>query len=200
MKKLFLPFLSIFILIIISCEKQVEETNNLDLSKMQINLEESRLGQTIVLAYYSDISDLQKKVGEITTSLIEDSNEILNNNNEITDVITNIKFSNGKAIISEVFYVNLDTKEIIEGYVLNEETSTYQKVDPNLGGFDDFISGSCPSGYSQIGSCSNLNNPQTCVGNSIQTFLTTNINSIGDCANVQVSVGALNTKVCGKVC
>ncbi|MCA9748953.1 MAG: hypothetical protein KC414_07590, partial [Romboutsia sp.] len=84
---------------------------------------------------------------------------------------------------------NKDDNSINKIFIQNNET---YKAGP-------LIIASCPSGYTQLASCSNFGNTQDCVAAAMQTFLSTNIDGVGDTAYVYVSVGYTSTKVCGKV-
>lgn len=183
-----------------SCEGQEDSVEKVDLTKMKIDLKNSKLNGEIKLFTYSDTKELISNIDEAINLTTEDSKEIIKNNSEITNVITNISFINGKAIISKILYVNYKTKKIIEGYELDINSNTYARLPGDINWDEVIGGGGCPTGYSQLASCGNFSNPQTCVGNAIQTYLSANINGPGDCANVQVNVGALNTRVCGRTC
>ena len=167
---------------------------------MKIDLKNSKLNGEIKLFNFSNTKELISEIDEAINLITEDSKEIIKNNSEVTNVITNISFINGKAIISKILFVNNNTKKIIEGYELDTNSNTYALLSRKINWDEILVGGGCPTGYSQLASCGNFSNPQTCVGNAIQTYLSANISGSGDCANVQVNVGALNTRVCGRTC
>jgi hypothetical protein len=198
MKKIILGLLSFTFLL--SCGGQEDSVEKVDLTKMKIDLKNSKLNGEIKLFTFSNTKELISEIDEAINLITEDSKEIIKNNSEVTNVITNISFINGKAIISKILYVNYKTKKIIEGYELDTNSNTYALLSRKINWDEILGGGGCPNGYSQLASCGNFSDPQTCVGNAIQTYLSANISGPGDCANVQVNVGALNTRVCGRTC
>jgi hypothetical protein len=196
MKKLFLTLIAISLTI--SCEKQDDAEAKVDFKNMKIDLKNSKSGNEVVLFSYQNSQDIGVKLPNSIESTIVDAREIIKTNSEITNVITNISMTNGKAVITGIFYVNEKTKKIIEGYVLNSASNTYSRGE--AGWPEIFDGASCPDGFLQLGKCNNFDSPKTGVASLIANFFGSNLNGVGDCANVQVNVGAISTRVCGKTC
>lgn len=200
-KKLLFAFLVLFALS--ACEKKTENERKIDLSNIKIDLKDSKLGGELVLFKYDNTSELFNQLTKSISVLNNDSKEILDKNSEVTNVVTNISFINGKATISKILYINEDQKKIIEGYEYESTTKTYNRLPTdeeslNINWNDAIFGSYSPSGYSEVASCGNGNNPKECVTKAVSSYLSTNISGVGDCANVQVNVGIMSTRVCGK--
>ncbi len=76
----------------------------------------------------------------------------------------------------------------------NNERSIPPYIPPNL------VAGPCPEGYTSLGSCSNFGDTESCLGDLATDYFSNNLNSPGDCAQVRLTVGALNTQACGQNC
>lgn len=195
-----LLLVSIFFLTAFSCDKQDDESK-VDMKNVKIDLSSARFGSNPVLLRYADIPELLRNLETLTNSVISDSHDIMATDRRISNVISFVNFKDGRAILTKVYYVDEVNRVVIGGYILNEETGTYTTIAYGEPNWDAIINGGgCPQGYSQLASCENLNNPQGCVGNAVSTYMSAHLSSIGDCVTVQVNVGALNTRVCGKIC
>ena len=103
MKKIILGLLSFTFLL--SCGGQEDSVEKVDLTKMKIDLKNSKLNGEIKLFTFNNTKELISEIDEAINLITEDSKEIIKNNSEVTNVITNISFINGKAIISKILYV-----------------------------------------------------------------------------------------------
>ena len=187
-----------FSISLISCENEETKTSNEKIiDEITVDLTASKLGDNVSLMTYSSLQELEDKIPELVSSILDDVEDEKNQDSRISDAFINLKFVDGKVFLSEiVFYDNINDL-FISGLVLDFDTMLYQTINrfpPHL------VVGGCPSGYTSLGSCSNFSNPKACVANKISTFMSANISGMGDCANVQVSVGALATTVCGSLC
>lgn len=205
MKKEIMHYLAMSIMVTglftFSCKKNEQYQGKKVLTPIRVNLYQSKLGkQILMLPYSSSTSAATPESLEKAIKLtIEDAAGILKTRKEISDIILDISFKNGKAIVTRTTYLNKKQRKIIEAYLLDEASGTYKQQ--NMPWYEEVLDGAaCPAGFKQLAACSNMGNPTTCVSNAISTFLTSNINSIGDCATIQVQVGTLNTRVCGKTC
>jgi len=183
-----------------SCSE--ESTNNEELDTVSfgdfdIDLSKSSFGNAIKVFDYTDKKDLGNKLDKAMYQIITESNDLIKHS-ETTDVILNIVFSDGIAIISKIIEFNSNTNKIISANYFDRKTNAYAKSVP--GDLSNLDLARCPNGYTQLASCGNLSNPQQCVSNAVSSYLTAEISSIGDCANVQVQVGTFTTRVCGKSC
>ena len=202
MKNTFIKNLAFIILIFnfSSCSQEEvisQEQDSLDFSKIKIDLSKSDLGNEIKVFDYKDKKELISKIKSSINLIIKDSRELIKNDSEVSDVFINISFKDGKATISEI--TEIDTKNNIIRKSLKYDDSKNSYVAQRGGPFIADLA-SCPDGYSQIDSCSNVSGTEECVGRAVQSYLSENISGIGDCANVQVQVGTFTTKVCGKTC
>lgn len=203
MKNTFIKNLALFILIfnLSSCSQEEissQKQDSLDFSEIKIDLKKSFLGKEIKVIDYKDKTELITKINSSFNQIIVDSRELIKDKSEVSDIILNINFSDGKAIITNIVEYNIKTKEIINAHYLNPESNTYLRYPPN--DIDNLDYASCPDGYTQVDSCSNVSGTEECVGSAVQSYLSDNVSGIGDCANIQVQVGTFSTKVCGRTC
>lgn len=198
MKKIIVSFLTFTLLL--SCESHDNSNAKVDLSGLDIDLKGSKMGGKVELFSYENTEELLGNIDKSVNSVIEDSEEILKNNSEITNVLVDISFTNGEAVLTKILYVNQNTKKLIEGYEFDVNTNSYAKFSPVLN-MTDILDGTKSSDdFSQIVLNSNLNNPQTEISKAIQAFLSANIISSKDCANVHLNVGVINISISGKNC
>lgn len=192
--------LILFSVSFISCEKEeTKSANEKIIDGINIDLTASKLGDNFSLMSYSNVQELQDKLPEVISNLLEDIESEMNGDTRISDTFVNLKFENGKAIISEIVFFDNDSKSVISGFILNYDTMEYESISVSTQDWVGLV-GSCPSGYSSLGVCSNFSSPKECITKKLSDFLAANISGVGDCANVQVSVGSLATTVCGKTC
>uniref|UniRef100_UPI00404B8F23 hypothetical protein n=1 Tax=Gelidibacter sp. TaxID=2018083 RepID=UPI00404B8F23 len=202
MKTTFINSLSLIILIfsINSCSQEEtikQDQVSLDFNDLKINLSNSSFNNQIKVFDFKDKSEMIAKINPSFNQIIEDSRELIKNNSEVTDVIITISFKDGKALISEI--IELDIKNNIIRQSAKYDNSKKSYIANRGGPFNPNFA-NCPSGYTELASCSNINNPSECAGNAAQAYFSENVSGIGDCANVQIQVGTFTTKVCGKTC
>lgn len=155
----------------------------------------------IVVFEYASVEDIDKKLDEALPILLEDLKEEINKKN-YSDVIAGLKFHNGRVIVSELVYFRDGNLVLEDSRYFNEEVGEYVPLSNGMEFiYNEIANGAaCPHGYTNLGKCSNIGNTEECLGGLISGYLTKSLTSVGDCANVQVSVGLLNTTVCGKTC
>jgi hypothetical protein len=160
------------------------------------------LGDFSILFEYSDMDDLRSKADEATINMIRDAQDELASRTDITDIIAEVKTSNGISRITEIYFVDLPNDRIVEWSIFDETSSTYTTFSNGQDAITVLrLNGQCPTGYHLIKSCSNTaENLDTCLGGAIQGHLSANLQGLGDCAGFRVSVWAANTVVCGKNC
>lgn len=189
----------IFSVCFISCEKdETKNPNEKIIDGVNIDLTSSKLGDTFALMTYSSLEELEDKLPELVSSILDDVENEKAQDSRISDAFINLKIYDGKVFLNEVIFYDGTNKLIVSGFVLNYDTMEYETAGRHDIG--SLLLGSCPDGYTSLGNCSNFSNPKACVSNKISTFMSANISGLGDCAAVQVSVGSLATTVCGKIC
>lgn len=176
------------IIILNSCDSQSKqdfiEPVILDLTNLKVDLE---LTNTL---FTFDENNFQEKTNKKVEKLLKLANENLIDNKNATNVIYNLKIENGKVFIENISLVNIDSKKVIKQQKYNSKM---------LPDFDVLFNGArCPSGYSQLATCSNTGETQECVGGALAKYLSESLSSVGDCTNVNVSVGLFSTRVCGQ--
>jgi hypothetical protein len=162
------------------------EPVNLDLTNLKVDLE---LTNTL---FTFDEKNFQEKTNKKVAKLLKLANETLIDNKNATNVIYNLKIENGNVFIENISLVNTTTKKVIKQQKYNSKM---------LPDFDVLFNGAkCPSGYSQLASFKNTGETQECVGVALAKYLSENLSSVGDCTNVNVSVGLFSTRVFGQTC
>ncbi|AXG71786.1 hypothetical protein KORDIASMS9_04044 [Kordia sp. SMS9] len=192
--------LIILMVSIYACSEEstnTQDQTDIDFSNIEIDLSKSSFGKAINVFKYTDKEELLGKIDAAMHHIITDSNDLIKNS-ETTDLLLDINFSDGKAVILGIIEFNSDTKKILSAHYFDQKTNTYAKSVP--GDLENIDLARCLQGYTQLASCGNLSNPQQCVSNAVASYLSAEISNIGDCANVQVQVGTFTTKVCGKNC
>jgi hypothetical protein len=184
----------------ISCNNQdgdmINQEKNI-FKGINIKLPDSFLNKIKLFDYSNNIeeSKISKSIGYI----IDDSKELIKSDPNVTNITFNIRISDGEAIVSEIFMLN--GNKIYKKYQFNKNTDKYQNVTSNKAqNSPDGPEISCPEGYTSLGKCSNLGDVRECISKKISVYMATHLSSIGDCANIQVSIGTFSTKVCGKTC
>ena len=187
-----------FSISLISCENEETKTSNEKIiDEITVDLTASKLGDNVSLMTYSSLQELEDKIPELVSSILDDIEDEKNQDSRTSDAFINLKFVDGKVFLSEIVFYDKINDLFISGLVLDFDTMLYQtinRIPPHL------LVGGCPSGYTSLGTCSNFSNPKACVSNIISTFMSANISGLGDCAAVQISVGSLAATVCGKIC
>lgn len=154
----------------------------------------------IVVFEYASVEDIDKKLDEALPMLLDDLNEEIREK-KYSDVIAGLKFYNGRVIVSELVYFRDGDLVLEDSRYFDEKAGEYVPLSNGMEfTYNEIANGNCPEGYTRIGRCSNIGSTEGCLGGLISGYLTKNLKSIGDCANVQVSVGVVNTTVCGKTC
>lgn len=179
------------IIILNSCNLQsneeLAEPINLDFTNLKIDVE-----ITNTLFTLEEIK-LQEKVNNKVAKLLKVAKETLLENKSVTNVIYSLNVENGNVRIENILLVNTNTEKVIKQQKYNS------KAIPDLD--ELFNGGRCPSGYTQLASCSNLGDgTEDCIGGALTEYLSKNLTSVGDCTNINVSVGVLSTRVCGETC
>ena len=178
----------------VSCTEDTQNQEVLDSQNFHFNSLKNSLDFQIskVAFEYSNTSDLETKVALFSKQLVQESLELVREKeSKIGYVTTYLSFDNKAASIEGFAYYDK------QGKLLESSFADQRNSDP----LEELLDGaSCPSGYTRLGRCSNFGNTQACVGEYLADYLSENLDSVGDCANVQISVGTLNTTVCGKTC
>jgi hypothetical protein len=160
---------------------------NVDFSQLKVTLE-NPISNT--LFQYKNKKELQERLSVVSESILQESKELLQEHKEVQRIVSQFSFKDGKATLVGYRYVDKD------GKVIKSFSTTQRQSDP----VEDFLNGACPDGYIRVGRCSNVGDTQKCIGKHLSAYLSDALNSVGDCANVQISVGLLNTTVCGQTC
>ncbi|OIQ22059.1 MAG: hypothetical protein BM557_01385 [Flavobacterium sp. MedPE-SWcel] len=179
-----------------------EQTQEVSLKEIPVSLKKLNIGSQIILFSYTNVSEAQQLVDAAVADLIVDSKEDLGERTDATQMLTNVKISGGKAYVNEFLFYDENKQELVEGFYYDAATDSYKPHSaPSLQFMSAAINGArCPSGYEQLASCSNFNNPENCIGGALQSYLSTSLSSVGDCLDIHISVGLSKTRVCGKEC
>ncbi|OUR91585.1 hypothetical protein A9Q87_09765 [Flavobacteriales bacterium 34_180_T64] len=193
MRKLILKISICTFLIIgnMSCSQEEVTQNPPLLENFTLDLSKSKLGTPLILFKYENKDQLINNINQSFIQIMKDAQDMIIKSNEISEVVTELQFSNNIAAIIRVTYFDENKNGIT--YKLNANTNKYERSPSSH-------LAKCPDGYSLLASCSNFDGTKECVASAVGQFLTENISGVGNCANIQVSVGTFSTKVCGKTC
>lgn len=182
-----------------SCEPS-EDSSQVNLGDIPVALEYARLGGPVLITY-KDVPELIGKIGMAGVALYEDSREIMDQDSRTSSVITELELKDGRVLLTSVYYLDEVNQVVVGGHILDRQAGNYNEVSFAGPDWDPVFNGNrCPTGYSQLTSCVNFNDPTQCIGNALTAYVSENLSSMGDCVAIQVKVGALNTRVCGKSC
>ena len=118
-----------FSISLISCEKEQTKTSNEKIiDGITVDLTASKLGDNFSLMSYSNVQELQDKLPEVISNLLEDIKSEMSGDTLISDTFVNLKFENGKAIISEIVFFDHVSKSVISGFILNYNTMKYESI------------------------------------------------------------------------
>jgi hypothetical protein len=198
MKKLVAIRILILSLVALNTSSCLSQDVNLDFSK--INKEGfTNLKAPLVLAEFNSVEELYRKAPEAVNLLVNESIQYNKENSKVSSVVTQLSIVKNQVIISKIYFLNEEAKQLVQGFYFDANSNSYLPIQTNDWS-DALFGASCPSGMSEIKSCGNFGGTSDCVGGAIRDFLTKAIKSVGDCANVQVHVGALSTRICGGGC
>lgn len=185
--------LCLMLLLIFSCTQETENQEDLNLetvsfSNMKLNLDLQISNQ---LFDFKDSKDLKDKLNDFTNDLSTESLDLIDDMEKVKNVVTLISIKEGVVYLDGYAYLDENNK------VLQSFYSETRNSDP----LEEMLDGApCPEGYETLGRCNNFVNTQTCVSQHVTDYLTESLNGIGDCANVQINIGVLNTSICGRTC
>ena len=204
MKKL--NFLSVLLLslvfvIVSSCNKQEDiASSKVDFSNLDIKLDDLKIEPT--LFKYKDVKEIPNRLNRSIVLFVDEAKLMLAENKEATHVTMDVSIKDGKATVSRVFLIDAKNKKILSPNTTpGQDEAVIEKV--ALPDFDLLFNGRCPSGYTSIGTCSTIAKEaerNNCIGSALNSFLSSNIGAIGDCAETRVSVGVLKVQICGRTC
>ncbi len=188
--------LSFVLLVFFSCT-QDESVSDIQQSKdlienVPIEFGSLDLSKGVPLAKTND----SKGITASLKMLFSEINEMKNKNKEIGEVVLHLSEMSGVVTLQGYHLISKDQK-ILEFRHSSLSSQTESRW-PN----PIFIlpAAACPNGYTDLGSCSNFGDTEECVGELISDHFSNSLNAPGDCANAQVQVGVLNTRVCGSTC
>lgn len=187
MKKSIFPLL-LFCFFIYSCQTQDDsfDKNEVISREIPINIESLDFSNGVPMGNYNDVATIKESI----KLLMLDFKGIHDDNGLVNSVIFHI-IKDG----TQLYLVGYTTLDFDNNVIKSERiVKSIGPIPPSLD------AASCPTGYQDLGKCSNFNNVEDCIADKISSFLGSNLSSPGDCANVQVQVGLGNTRVCGKTC
>lgn len=186
-------FLAIF-----SCSQNettnnVEEVNSKDLNfdNLRIDLGDLNIEtDSIILFQANHVEELNNHLETTFADFMFELDEIVRTNEDVDLYEFNLRFHQGQALITDIYFYNSDREEIVDIF---ETGNAPDCVACNIG---SILAGSCPGGYSSQGVCFN----QPCVESTLSQVLTPALSSTGDCIMLHISRGALGVRICSKVC
>lgn len=204
MKNLSFPLfvlLSTLFGVLSSCNKQDDMNNSkVDFSSLDIKLDALKIEPT--LFRYKDVKEISPRLSRSILLFVEEAKFMLDENKEATHVTMDVRIKDGKAIVSNVLLLDIKNKKILSPSASPErEGAVIEKV--ALPDFDLLFNGRCPSGYTSLGTCSTTAKAQdrsNCIGSALNSFYSSNLSGLNDCAETRVSVGVFNIQIYGRTC
>lgn len=166
-----------------------QEEVAIDLSNLNIKLDQLDFSKPQLLFTYKNASDLTEKMQASNKEIAQEIDQLMQSKKDITNIVYNIKFSKGSAILTD--FSLLDAKNKI---VLNDRQKDISDID-----WDGIMNGAaCPDGWTNQGSCASAD----CVSQTTEEILTGDggINSSGDCVTVRYNRGLFGVRICSSGC
>ncbi|MEN8880293.1 MAG: hypothetical protein ABF311_08980 [Polaribacter sp.] len=182
------------ILLVSSCSKNqsvVEQDElNIDLSTIKLDLNKLKLNEPQVLFSYKNLEELKLQADSTIKELIEEIDDIVASNENITNVLFDLKFNKGVSTLDNVYFLDAKNREIIN----ISENRDSQRIEFD---WDSFLNGApCPNGYTNNGSCSSA----SCISETTTTILTDGLEGNGDCSEIRYNRGLVSVRICSRSC
>lgn len=185
-------FLSIF-----SCS-QNETPNDIEkVENKEMNFDNLRIDlgdwdiktDSIILFHANNQGELNNHLRTTLTDFIEELDEIVRTNEDVDLYEFDLKFHQGEALITDIYFYNSVTGEVVDVFETGNVPSCWQCA------IGDILAGACPSGYTNHGACFNPD----CVSTTIAEILAPLSDGNG-CRDLRVSRGALGVRICSRTC
>ncbi|MFL9844914.1 hypothetical protein [Flavobacterium rhizosphaerae] len=214
MKKFLFLFLLSTVTIFIACtdestsdlkvQENLEGLKNLDYPSLWEGVRpqnSARVGDKSVIFNYSTLNELRDSCSIFTKRLVDDLRIDMQSISGCTRAIAQFESYNGKVQIKKFSFINENAGVILQSYTYNSSTNGYDTVYNQTAPNSDL--GECPTGWSTLAVCPNFLSATdfaSCMGDAQQSFYNTNLNAVGDCAQIQVSIGTTALTMCGRTC
>lgn len=179
MRSLINAVCTVTILFLHSCQEN-EQSNN-QVGDIQISLK-GLFENGVVIGNINDPKQLKSSLVLLSNEI----SEIRDENEEVESIV--------------LFISNDDKKIILDGYQLisNEDKTIEFKSNTRLK--EPIPAGSCPDGFTDLGTCSNFGDTEECIAGKVSAHFSNTLAGPGDCSTVQVKIGTLSSRVCGGGC
>lgn len=178
-------------LILGSCQRE-NTTNSID----EFNIELSDIDFS-TLGKYSSIEELQVKMPKMVSLIFDDAKSQMEENNNINNIIVDVKFQNGTAYLNEVIYLDKTHNEIITRAVLDYNTMQFVTTsDLSVNGFNLEEMLGNTSKYQNLGDFahSDVKNLNVVIG-EVSNYLSKNLKEVQDCVFVKFNISPINVQI-----
>lgn len=147
---------------------------------------------TIVLFEAANIAELNAHVDGTLKEFDEELEAIRVEFPNVDLVTYNLTFKNNKAIITDLYFLDTDAEVVVDVF----ENGTNSVPSGFWEGVAEVLLGKCPNGWTSKGSYSS----EEGLANATKQILAPNLDSTGDCVQLQYSRGLLSVQLCYKTC
>jgi hypothetical protein len=202
MNKIFLKISVLLIAInMISCSEDTSIISNNSKNELKDGTGALRVGANKdgILFTYANNTEYQSGMQTATTNIITDDDDLLKINSQYTHIINRVRVSNGSGLLTEKHFINMNTNKVVKSLILDINTLNYNETNQNVP--INNVSGlgtGCPSGTSQIATCSKLNGALdygACMGIAVANYAV-NHSAVGQCTQYQFVNNGLSSTVC----
>lgn len=149
---------------------------------------------------YTSVNEAKALLSDYDDELAKEYKDRIATIPDCTNVRYKVKLSNGKALLTELLFIDSTRNLMLEGYILNEFTGEYNILS-NESIEDDL--GSCPTGWTSLTTCPHFLSSEdfaNCMGSAQQQYTNATLTEIGSCMELMISIGNVAAQVCGRTC
>jgi len=147
---------------------------------------------TIVLFEAANLAELNAHVDGTLKEFDEELEAIRVEFPNVDLVTYNLTFKNHKAIITDLYFLDTDAEVVVDVF----ENGTNSVPFGFWEGVAEVLLGKCPNGWTSKGSYSS----EEGLANATKQILAPNLDSTGDCVQLQYSRGLLSVQLCYRTC
>lgn len=169
-----------------SSNSMVIDWSKFDLSGMDLSLD------NFVLFEAKDQAEFEHNLPKALAALNTEIEELKKKDTRIDLVLYKLTFENYKATISDVKFIDSKNKTFItigDNNALSIPPSKWAEI-------EELVKGKCPDGWIEGGTASS----ESGVAAITKQILAPNLDSTGDCVQIQYARGLLSVKICFKKC
>lgn len=147
---------------------------------------------TIVLFEAANVSELEDHINNTLGDFDDELDGIKAEYSNVDFVTYKLTFANNKAIVTDLYFLDTQSQVVVDVF----EKYTASSI-PDFGAImGEYLFGKCPNGWTSEGSYSSKDG----IAKATERILTPNLDSSGDCVQIQYARGVLSVQICYKKC